>query len=148
MIGFSGSATPGFEFMPCSRRRSGTSFSRSIAATTMKLDCGVMTPGSLRLAEVQAEVDQALLLPVDLAQVEAGLDLTNLVPNPVRQQGRLRVIQDDAFLLVEPTRVLINFRDDRIQPKRCDAVCEDAVLAVEGLPLPGEMADHLGYFRD
>src|SRR5688572_26702795 len=69
----------------------------------------------VRLLELQREMKQPLLFPVDLAQIGAGFDLADLVADPLSDRRRLAVVDDDAFLLVEPGGPLVDRGDDRVQ---------------------------------
>src|SRR4029077_2054954 len=74
-------------------------------------------------SELEAEVDQAILGPVHLAEIKARADEADLVANVVRHERRLGVVEDDALLVVEPARRLVDLGDDRL-----DAEGEEAVL--------------------
>src|ERR1700756_5213384 len=94
-IGFCGSATPGAWFIEASRALSSASCPGRIGARTMKLDCGVIALPSG--PELQREVDQPLLGPIDLAEIEARPDQADLVADPVGDQRGLGIVQHDAF---------------------------------------------------
>ncbi len=94
--------------------------------------------------EPECEVDEAVLVPVDLAQVHTGADEPDLVTDPVGEERRVGIVEDDALLAVEPARALVDAGDDRVQPERQDAVAQDALLRVEGLALPREVVDEAG----
>src|SRR5215468_9416300 len=113
---FFGSAIPGCDVMVASTPRSAGAWPVLTAATIVNCDCGVTD------SELQAEVDQALLGPVDLTEIEIGTDQADLVPYPMRDQRGLRVVEHDAFLAVEPARTLVDLGDDRFEAERPDAV--------------------------
>src|SRR5262245_58408930 len=85
---FSGSTTPGRWFIEARRARRAPSRPATMGATTAKLDCGVTTR-----SELQGEVHETLLVPVDLTQVEPGADLPDLVADPLGDQGGVRVVE-------------------------------------------------------
>ena len=60
---------------------------------------------------MKREIDQALFAPVNFSEIGARSDLADLIPNPVRQERRLRVIQNNAFLAVEPALTLVDLGD-------------------------------------
>src|SRR5215813_3090834 len=95
------------------------------------------------LFELQREVDQPFFLPVHFAEIQLRTDLTDLVANPLRDGRRLRVVEDDALLAVEPARSFVDFGDDRVEVERRNAIAQDTVRAVERLALPDEQADEL-----
>jgi hypothetical protein len=41
------------------------------------------------------EINQPLLAPIDVAEIEAGRDLADLIANPVREERGLGVVEDD-----------------------------------------------------
>src|ERR1700693_5560405 len=101
-----GSATPGLKFMVPSSCRKAGSRPFSIGATTVNWDCGVTA------LELQAEMDQPVLAPVHHAQVEIRREATDLVPDVVRHDGRIGIVQDDALLGVQPTGTLVDPGDN------------------------------------
>ena len=74
---FSGSTTPVRWFIEARQARRSLSRPVAIGATTAKLDCGVTAR-----SELQGEVHEALLVPVD-CWPEAGADLP-IVADPLR----------------------------------------------------------------
>src|SRR2546425_11856504 len=125
----------------------------SSGATTMKCDCGVIAMHDLRVhqcsrifpkpLELQGEIDQPLLVPIDFAEVQMRLDLTDFITNPVRQERSLGVVQDDALLTIEPTWPFVHLGDDGVESKRQDPVFESPFLGIEDFALPRKMADEL-----
>src|SRR5438105_2153929 len=107
--------------------------------------------GTASGARPQREVQDPGLVPEYEAEVDAFPDLADLVPDPMRDKRRLRVVEDDARLLIEPALAAVYGRDDGMQIKRGDAVLEHASASVEDLPLPcedmGELCSHLGKIR-
>ena len=68
-----------------------------------------------RFRELKREIDQALFAPVNFSEIGARSDLADLIPNPVREERRLGVIENDALLAVEPALALVDLGDDRVQ---------------------------------
>ena len=89
-------------------------------------------------------MDGFLFVPVHEAEVEAGSDLTDFVANVLCDQRGFGVVEDDAFLVVEPARGLIDFRDDCIDSEGGDPVRQCSMGCVEGLALPSEDVDEGG----
>src|SRR3954451_14123680 len=79
-----------------------------------------------------------------LAKVEAGLDHADFVADPSRHQRSLRIIENDAFLAVEPALALVDPGDDGGDAERQDLVFQQPGLGIEDLALPGEMVDERG----
>ena len=44
------------------------------------------------------EINQPLLAQIDVAEIEAGRDLADLIANPMREERGLEVAEDDALL--------------------------------------------------
>src|SRR5713226_4272862 len=82
-------------------------------------------------------------LPIDKPEIDSGRNCADLVPDPVRNERRFRIVEHDRFLLVEPARVLIHLRSDRLDTEREDLVAELALFRVEDLPLPDQEVDQL-----
>src|SRR3989442_11045064 len=116
--------------------RLSTSPGRTFAASVSATWCGISRTRSGR--EREREVQDPVALPVDEPEVDAGRDLADLVPDPVRDERRLRVVEHDRLLLVEPARLLVDLRPDRLDPEGKDLVAQLALLRVEDLPLPGD----------
>src|SRR5262245_26117803 len=89
-----------------------------------------------RTAEIDREIAQPLAAPGHLAQVQARRDLPDLVADLAGDERGLGVIQDDALLLVEPARRLVDLRPDRLHVEDADSIDQLPLLAVEHLPLP------------
>src|SRR5579859_4406644 len=70
------------------------------------------------------------------AKIETRCDRADLVPNPMRDDRRLRVVQDGARLRVGPTRASVDFRDKRQDTERGEPVAQLATLRIEDLALP------------
>src|SRR6185295_3654351 len=64
--------------------------------------------------------------------------------DPLRHHRGLGVVDDDALLVVEPARPLVNLGDDRVDAERQDAVAQGPAGGIEYLALPGEDVDQLG----
>src|SRR5207248_3219981 len=127
---------PPYRAMPVSgavsAHRSATPYPLVDAVSRSKLQCEVKDSGSA------AE---------HLAQIEAGLDHPNLIANPSGDQRRLRIVENDAFLAVEPALALVDLGDDSGDAERQDLVLEQAGFGVEYLALPGKMVDEPGDLR-
>src|SRR5688572_12726888 len=118
--GFIGSTMPGPLFMVARRSRRSCTRSGLTGAVTMKCPWVInRRPGRDRSGlELEREVDQARFVPVDLAEIDVRRDQPDLVADPLRHHRSLGVIEDDAFLLVEPARRLVDLGDDRIDAER------------------------------
>ena len=92
-------------------------------------------------------MEQLLRVPVDRTEVGLRRDQPDLVADVLRHQRRLRVVEDDAVLLVDETLAEEDLGQDRFHAERPDVIDERLVLCVEDLPLPGEMIDHAGDCR-
>src|SRR6476661_1578830 len=84
----------------------------------------IRASGSGGLLKLQREVDQRLLVPIDATKIETRIDRANFIADPMRNQRCLGIIEDDTFLAVEPAFILVNSRDDGIQPNRENSVSE------------------------
>ena len=89
-------------------------------------------------------MNEAGLVPEHYPEIETGTDEADLVAYPVRNDGGLRVVEDDAFLAVEPARLTNDAGKDSIEAEDADLVREEHLLCVEDLALPGEDVDELG----
>src|SRR5512134_2990825 len=120
-----GSTTPASRFIVASKARKSAIRSVRTGAVTMKCPCVITFRagrcGGLGM-ELQREVDQPRLVPIDLAQIDVGGDQPDLVADPLRHDGGLRVIQHDAFLAVEPARRLVDLGDDGVDAEGQNAV--------------------------
>src|SRR6185503_19484018 len=76
---------------------------------------------------------------VNFAEVSAWRDFANLIAHPMRQQRSLRVIEDDALLLVHPARTLVDLGDDRVQSERQNFVSQHAFAGIKNFSLPRKM---------
>src|SRR5512142_1612688 len=97
--------------------------------------------GELKL---EREIDQPLVVPENFAQVQAGADLANLVANPVGNERRFGVVEDNAFLVVEPAWRLVYFGENGVHAERKNPVFQHSFLGIEHLALPGEVVDECG----
>src|SRR5579884_455258 len=88
--------------------------------------------------EVETEVNQSLLRPIDHAQVYIGCYQPYFVAYPVCDDRGLGIIQNDAIFLIEPARRDVHFRDDGIEAERRYAIGQHAVRTVERLALRSE----------
>src|SRR4051812_18921406 len=103
-------------------------------------------PAYLRLAlarrlKLQCEMEDPGFPAKHLAKVEAGLDHADLVADPPRHQRGLRIIENDAFLAVEPALALVDLGDDRGDAEWQDLVLQQPGLGVKDFALPSEMID-------
>src|SRR4029078_2807937 len=110
---------------------------RADAAPTAEVDAAGRS-------EVQREVDQPLLAPEDDAQIRAGRYLPDLVADALRDHRGLRVVEDDAFLAIDPAGRLVHLGDDRLDTGYEDPVLQGLALRIEHLALPPEQVDGLG----
>src|SRR6266852_7857325 len=69
-------------------------------------------------SKLQRKIDEPLFVPVNFSQIKTRPDLADLIANPLRDERRLRVVENDAFLAIEPAGPFVNLRDDRIEPER------------------------------
>jgi hypothetical protein len=95
-------------------------------------------------SELQREMKEAGLFPARSPEIEAGTDEADLVAYPMRKEGGLRVVEDDAFLAVDQARPTHDTGKDGIEPEDGDLVRENHLLCVEDLALPGEDVNELG----
>src|SRR5882672_2090369 len=77
---FAGSAMPGAEFILSSSSRRPRSRPGATGANSTNWDCGVTA------LELQAEVDQPVLLPIHLAEIKARSDQPDLVAHPMGEE--------------------------------------------------------------
>src|SRR5258708_26033833 len=120
-----GSATPGVEFIVASSSRSAGSCPAATGANTVNCDCGVT------ISELQAEVDQAVFVPVHLAEIEVRRDQPDFIADAVRESRRLGVVENDAFLAVEPARSLVDLGNDGLDAKYQNPVFQEPVGGIE-----------------
>ena len=90
-------------------------------------------------------MNKRLITPVHPPQIEVRADQADFVANPVSNERGFGIIENDTFLLVEPTITFINFGDDGVEAKREYAVLENSLSGVKCLALPNEQVDE---FRD
>src|SRR5438034_1162587 len=121
--------------------RLSTSPARTVAASVSATWCAIRSAISGR--KLQREMQDLVALPVDESEIDAGRDCADLVPDPVRGERRLRVVEDDRLLLVEPAGVFVDLRADGLDPERKDLVAELALLGVEHLSFPDHEVDQL-----
>jgi len=84
------------------------------------------------------------LVPEHSPEIEARRDEADLIAYPVRNEGGLRVVEDDAFLAIGPARLADDASEDGIEAEHGDLVHEHHLLCIEDLALPGEDVDELG----
>src|SRR5438046_1286166 len=89
--------------------------------------------------KLQSEINQPLFAQINFAEISAWHDFANLIADPMRQQRRLRVIEDDALLLVHPARTLVDLRDDRVQSEGQNFVSQHAFAGIKNFSLPRKM---------
>src|SRR4051812_35647952 len=58
--------------------------------------------------KLEGEMDQLLFAPENDAEINAGRDFADLVADPLRDQGCLGIIEDNADFPVEPALVLVD----------------------------------------
>jgi hypothetical protein len=83
-------------------------------------------------------MDERFLTPIDASEIKIVVDQTNLIANPTRDQRGLRIVEDDAFLLIEPAWSFVDFGDDCVEAEVSDAIPEYAIRGVKSLSLPCE----------
>ena len=88
-----------------------------------------------------------VLLPEHSAEIEARRDEADLVAYPMRNRRGLRVVEDDAFLAIDPARLADDVSEDGIKAEHSDFVHKRHLLGIEDLALPGEDVDELGDLR-
>ena len=75
------------------------------------------------------EINQSLFAQVNFAEVSAWRDFANLITDPMRYQRSLRVIEDDALLVVHPARTFIDLGDDRVESERQNFVSQNSLCS-------------------
>src|SRR5579863_203417 len=85
------------------------------------------------LLKFEAEIDQPGLSPVDDPQIEVGANLANLIANPMRHHGSLRVIEHDTLFFIEPAFAFVDLGDNRIESQDGDFVGQYPSLCIERL---------------
>src|SRR5947207_2798315 len=95
-------------------------------------------------SELQREVNETVLVPKHYPKIEAGPDEADLVAYPMRNQGGVRVVEDDAFFAVDPARLALDAGKDGIEAEDGDLVHEGHIMYVEDLALPREDVDEFG----
>ena len=78
-------------------------------------------------------------LPVHEPEVDARRDLADLVAHPLREERRLRVVEDDRLLAVEPARLLVDLRPHGIEAERAGS-CSGARPSRGRRPCPARRA--------
>src|SRR5205823_1926703 len=99
-----------------------TSPARSVAASVSATWCAIRSAISGR--KLQREMQDLVVLPVDESEIDDGRDCADLDPGPVRGERRLRVVEDDRLLLVEPAVVFVDLRADGLHPEQKYLVAE------------------------
>src|SRR5512132_1320966 len=94
--------------------------------------------------EGQGELEQPAAAHEHLTKVGAAGDLADLVPDPVGDQRRARIVEHDALLAVDPARILVDLGPDQPEPEWGHAVAQTVVARVEHLALPDQGPDHRG----
>src|SRR5580658_349984 len=65
-------------------------------------------PGHSLPRKLQRKMNERRFVPIHPSQVKPRTDQPDLIPNPLRHQRRLRIVQNDAFLLIQPARPLVH----------------------------------------
>ena len=68
---------------------------------------------------------------------------TSTTTTTVCDERRLRIVEHDRILLVEPARLLVDLRPNRLDAERKDLVAQLAAVRVEHLPFPDDQVDEL-----
>ena len=87
-----------------------------------------------------------LFSPIDKAQVEARTYLANLVANPLRHDGGVRVIQNDALFFIKPARSSVYLGRDGFYSAEEEPILQYGALRIgwvwlEYFALPGKNMD-------
>src|SRR4029077_13156350 len=93
--------------------------------------------------ELEREVEQLLGVPVDRPEIGVRRNLPDLVADVLGHQRRLRIVEDDAVLLVDEALAEVDLGQDRLEAERPDVIDQGLALGVEDLALPGEVIDEL-----
>src|SRR5204862_4857431 len=100
---------------------------------------------SLRPPEIQAEPQrQSPSTHIHETHEHLGSHLANLVAHPAGDQRRLRIVDDDARVAVEPTVTLVYLCLDGSPPQWRYEVHQLCTVLVEHLALPGDQPCDLG----
>ncbi|KAJ6081424.1 hypothetical protein N7499_006298 [Penicillium canescens] len=84
------------------------------------------------------------LVPEHSPKIEAGTNEADLIAYPVGNEGGLRVVEDDAFLTINPARLADDASEDGIEAEHGDFIHKHHFLCIEDLALPGEDVNELG----
>jgi hypothetical protein len=74
--------------------------------------------------------NQLLLSPIDHAQIQTRTSLANLVANPLRHNGGLGVIKDNALFSIEPALASIDLGNDRFRSQQKQAIFKRGTLGI------------------
>jgi hypothetical protein len=66
-------------------------------------------------------------VPIDEPEVYPRSDLPDLIANVLGYQRCLRIVEDDALLVIKPARRLIDLRHDCVHSKRKYAISQGAM---------------------
>src|SRR5580698_2403852 len=64
--------------------------------------------------KLQSKVNRLGFLPIHETQIQPGADQADFVPHVLGDERCLRVIENDAFLAIEPACGLVDFRHNRV----------------------------------
>src|SRR3954471_16511019 len=92
-----------------------TASGRTAARTVTAIWCGMPARSG---GELEREVQDAVVIPKDDPKVGAFVDEPYLVTDPVGDDRRLRVVENDAFFLVKPTGFLVHLGADAVEMER------------------------------
>ena len=95
-------------------------------------------------SELERKINERGFVPEHPPKIEAGRDEADLIAYPVGNEGGLRVVEDNAFLSIDPARLADDASEDGIDAEHGDLVHKGHLLCVEDLALPGEDIDELG----
>src|SRR5262247_1668468 len=77
-------------------------------------------------SELEREMQNRLVVPIHAAEVDVGRDQTDLVANPLRHERGLRIVKNDAFLLVEQAGPRVDLGDNRVDAQRRNPIPQHA----------------------
>src|SRR5436190_23738524 len=88
---------------------------------------------SVPALELQREVKELLVVPIDRAKVRVRSDLPDLIADVMRDDRGLRVVEDDGVLVVDQTVAGVDLGQNGFRAGEPEVVDERAVLRIEDL---------------
>src|SRR5258708_4400242 len=92
--------------------------------------------GRACVRELKREVDGFGFADEDDAQITARADLADLIAHRASDQRRLRIVEDDGRLGIEPARRDVNARSDQVPAQRADLVQQRRARTVDNFAAP------------